>query len=216
MISKCKAAIFDMDGTLLDSMRFWRFAALEYMMSKHIPISEDALAGVFRRSARETVSIAYHDAGLTDADISPDLGKDILKLMSTRYDNDVYPKEGALEYIKKLHEQGIRCCVATATQKDHAMKVLKYFGFDKYIEFVFDTDDAGCSKANEQYFFSVAEKLGVPVTECVMYEDALYSIRTAKKVGMYVVAIEDDCAIAGREEIKQLADIYIERFSDLM
>ena len=216
MISKYKAAIFDMDGTLLDSMKFWRFAALEYMMKKHIPISEDALAGVFRRSARETVSIAYRDAGLSDADISPDLGKDILKIVDVRYDNDVHPKDGALEYIKKLHEHGIRCCVATATQKDHAMKVLRKFGFDKYIEFVFDTDDAGCSKAHEQFFTLVADKLSVPIDECVMYEDALYSIRTAKKVGMHVVAIEDECAITGRTEIKELADVYIKEFNELL
>ena len=216
MILKCKAAIFDMDGTLLESMRFWRFAALEYIISQNLPISENVLSGVFRRPARETVEIAYTEAGLSVNDIPSDLGEKILGFVAAHYDRSVLPKPGALEFVRRLHSQGIRCCIATATQKDVAEKILKKLGFSDYIEFVFDTDDAGCSKAHTAYFEAVSERLGIPLSDCIMYEDALYSIKTAKKSGLRIVAVEDDCAVAHRDEIKELSDMYIKDFIELL
>lgn len=205
-----------MDGTLLESMRFWRCAALEYLISEDIPISENVLSGIFRRSARATVETAYIEAGIDLNSIPEDLGLRILDFVIVHYENSVFPKKGALEYVRHLHKQGIRCCVATATQKDVAERVLKKLGFDEYIEFVFDTDDAGCSKAHAQYFEKLSERLGLPLSDCIMYEDAFYSIKTAKEVGLRITAVEDACAIAYRDDIIRLADIYIKDFRELL
>lgn len=216
MISRFKAAIFDMDGTLLESMRFWRFAALEYIISQNLPMSENVLTGVFHRSARKTVEIAYVEAGLSINDIPSDLGNKILEFVTAHYERSVLPKPGALEYVRKLHDLGIKCCVATATQKNVAEKVLSKLGFSEYIDFVFDTEDAGCSKAYTAYFEAVSERLGLPLSDCVMFEDAHYSIKTAKEVGLRVIAVEDVCAVANRNEIIELADKYIKDFRDLL
>lgn len=216
MILGCKVAIFDMDGTLLDSMRFWRFASLEYLMANNMPISDNALAGVFKRSAGSTIKIAYAEAGLPESDIPANIGEEILNLVVPHYEKDVLPKECALEYVRHLHKKGIRCCVATATRKDEAAKVLQRLGFSEYIEFIYDTEDAGCSKAHVEYFEKLSERLSVPLKECVMYEDALYSIETAKKAGMQVVAIEDYCAFEFKDEIRALSDVYITSFRELI
>jgi len=148
--------------------------------------------------------------------VPQDLGERILHFVAPHYERDVLVKSGALEYVKKLHDNGIICCVATATQKDVAAIAIEKAGFSEYIDFIFDTDDAGCSKAHTQYFEAVSGRLKIPLIDCVMFEDALYSIKTAKKCGLRVVAIEDDCAQEQRSEIKQLADVYVKNFNELL
>jgi len=217
MTSEFKAAIFDMDGTLLESMKYWRMAGLEYIIGHDLPYNDEILSGIFRRGAGMSVKMAYELAGNENYKNDwPRISDKILEYVIPHYARDVKLKPNVIEYLEKLKKEGIRCCVATATQKEYAIEALKKQGIDKYFEFVFDTDDAGCSKANEQFFAKVVEKLGCDKAECAMFEDALYSIRTAKAYGMKVVGIQDACAEPDAEEIKALSDIYITDYCELL
>lgn len=218
MISGFKAAIFDMDGTLLDSMRYWRLAGLEYILNHKLPFSDEILVGMFTRGAGATIKMAYELAGRNDyKNDHAYISQKILSYVVPRYEQNVFPKENAIAYLEKLRKEGVRCCIATATEKNCAIEALKKHGMDKYFEFIFDESDAdGLNKAKEQYFEKVVEKLGCAKEDCVMFEDALYSIRTAKKYGLKVVAIEDGCAANDVESIKALADVYISNYSVLL
>lgn len=216
MISGYRAAIFDMDGTLLDSMRYWRFAALEYLLAQNMPISEEVLAGVFRRGGVATVKMCYQQAGIDPDSVGIDFSKAILRYVAPHYRNDVTVKKNVRELLEKLRNDGTVCCVATATPKQYAEEALKVHRLDSYFDFVFDESDAGCAKANVQYFQRVVDRLGFAPSECVMFEDAMYSIRTAKKYGLSVVAVYDGCALDSPEAISTAADYYVKDFSELM
>lgn len=205
-----------MDGTLLDSMRFWRFGALEYAIANDLPMTEEMLVGVFKRGGVATAKMAYEAAGIDVSKLNINLGKEILKFVVPHYLKDVKPKKNVREYLEKLRREGVRCCVATATPKEYAIEALRVHGLDEYFEFVFDETDADCNKAHEQYFERVTSKLGLTAADCVMFEDALYSIRTAKRFGLRVVAVEEKCTFEGPDAVKEYADIYINDFSELL
>jgi len=214
MTSGYKAAIFDMDGTLLDSMRYWRLGSLEYLIAHNLPIPDSILPVVFYRSGKINIVEALKTLG-----ISPDqeqLQCEMLERMKQHYMNDVKPKEHALDYLKKLNAQGIRCCVATATTKDIAFKALERHGLNEYLEFIYDESDAGTNKNHVSYFQGVCDRLELPMEQCVMFEDAVYSMRTVKRTPMGLVAIEDYTNRNDREEIIALADRYIKGFHELL
>lgn len=214
MISGFKAAIFDMDGTLLDSMKCWRLIALEHLVRHNIDVPDDALVRVFRQSAKLTIEQAYAAAGL-EPDY-PAISAENLVRMGRHYREDVGLKPGVRPLLDKLHADGVRLCIATATPREYAVEALQKHDLEDYFEFVFDTNDAGCNKAHVEYFEKVAERLGLPLSECVMFEDACYSIRTARKAGLRIVAIEDYSAIDDRDEIKSLANVYVKDFTELI
>ena len=217
MISGYKAAIFDMDGTILDSMYYWRLSGLEYILAHKMPMTDEIVGGVFKRGAGATVRMSYELAGRDDYEIDlPYISEKLVKYVHAHYLKEVSPKPHVIEFLEMLKNKGIRCCVATATDKKYAINALKVHGIDKYFEFVFDESDAGCNKAHAEYFEKVITRLGCTKEECVLFEDAMYSIRTAKEFGLKVVGIEDPCTVEGPEAVKALADKYIRDYSELM
>ena len=214
MISGYKAAIFDMDGTLLDSMRYWRLGCLEYLIGHRYPVPDSILPKVFYQSGRISIMEVLNELGIVPD--GKELSDEMVGRMAQHYMNDVLPKEHALDFLKKLRAQGIRCCVATASPKEVAFRALERHGFTEYLEFVYDESDAGTNKNHVEYFEGVCRKLGLPMEDCVMFEDAVYAMRTVKKTPMGLVAIEDVTARNDREEIRALADRYITGFEELL
>jgi len=206
-----------MDGTVLESMYYWRISSLEYVIEHNLPVNEELLSGVFKRGAGATVKMAYALAGRDDYEAELKyISSKLVRYVYAHYLKDVKPKPYAIDFLKKLREEGVRCCIATATDKEFALEALKVHGMDEYFEFIFDESDAGCSKANEQYFERLLEKLGCEKNECMLFEDAAYSIRTAKKFGIRVTGIEDTYAIEGSDIVKALSDQYVCSFSELI
>lgn len=206
-----------MDGTLLESMRYWRMAALNYIICNDLPINDEILSGLFKRGAGNTIKMAYELAGREDyEDDAAEISDKILEYVVAHYRGNIKPKPNVRAYLEKLKKEGVRCCVATATDKEYAVEVLKKHDMDRFFEFVFDVSDAGCSKAKKEFFDKLMDVLGSSKEDCVMFEDALYSIRTAAEYGIRVVGVEDFCAANDAEEIKRLTVKYISDYSELI
>lgn len=214
MISGYKAAIFDMDGTLLDSMRYWRLGCLEYLLARNLPVPDSIMPKLFYQSGKITIVEALDELGVAyDID---EISADMTRRMLLHYQNDVRPKPGAVEFLKKLREDGVRCCVATATPKEFAMSALETHGITELCEFIYDESDAGTDKNHVEYFKGVCIRLGLKMEDCVMFEDAVHSMRTVKKTPMALVAVEDFAARDSRNEIISLADRYIHDYYELI
>jgi len=214
MISKFKAAVFDMDGTLLDSMRFWRFTTLEYLLQHNVPVRKEDLVIMQDSSSRKLIPKIYEEMGL-------ELDRENLvpwleNRMDLHYQVDVSPKPFAKEYLEKLFAQGVRMCVATAAPREVAARAIAKHDMLKNFEFVTDSHEYGMRKDDPRFFHIMAEKLGVKIDELCVFEDALYAIEGAKAAGCQVCAIEDITARLQKDEIMRLADVYVKGYEELI
>lgn len=209
------AAIFDMDGTLLDTMLYWRYTTLEYLLAHRIPFEpEDVVSMPATSSRRLVMEIAQrtgYDVGSFQAMVS-----ELEGFMNRHYLYDAHLKPFVPELLGRLHAEDVRMCVATGSPREYARNGLGRLGILDYFEFVTDHYEFGLKKDSPEYFRVVAERLGTVPERCVVFEDALYSMKAAKCAGCRVVAVRDDTAAAQREQIRVTADRYVEDFSELL
>lgn len=137
--------------------------------------------------------------------------------MNRHYLYDAHLKEPVVpEFLKLLKKSGVRMCVATGSPRQYARNGLWQLGLLDFFEFVTDNYEGPMTKSQPEYFVSLARRMGVEPARCVVFEDALYSMESAKAAGMRVCAIEDDTQAVDREAIRKLADWYILSYRELI
>ena len=210
------AAIFDMDGTLLDTMPYWRFTSLEYLLAHQLPVFSDMLTVMFTTSSRKLIQDNAERLGIPDLNFM-DMVHEMEGFMNRHYIYDAQLKDPLVPaFLELLKARGIRCCVATGSPRQYARNGLKRLGLLDYFEFVTDNYETSRAKHQPEYFIDLAKRLEVEPCRCVVFEDALYSMRSAHAAGMRVCAIEDATQAADWPEIQKLADWTINSYRELM
>ena len=209
------AAIFDMDGTLLDTMRYWRYTSLEYLLAHQLPVRPEDLARMEWTSSRALVKEIAEREGFDMGSWQTMVGE-LEEFMNRHYLHDAKRRENVPELLEKLRGMGKPMCVATGAPRQYARNGLSRLGILKYFEFVTDCYEFGMDKSQPEYFEEVARRLGTKPEKCVVFEDALYAMKSAKAAGCRVVAIEDSAARLQRDEIRAIADRYILNYSELL
>ena len=195
-------AIFDMDGTLIDSMVFWKNLATEYLTCKGVrEIPAEILEQIKPMTMSESAALFQTAFGLTG-----DIESEMNAMMDDHYRKDIPLKPGVREYLQKLHARGTRMCVASATAEYLMDACLARLGVRDYFEFLLSCETVGAGKRSPRIYHSSATKLGAKPTEIAVYEDALYAVQTAKNAGYYVAGVRDDSNTECWESIKDLAD----------
>lgn len=209
------AAIFDMDGTLLDTMRYWRYTSLEYLLVHQLPVRPEDLARMEWTSSRALVKEIAEREGFDMGSWQTMVGE-LEEFMNRHYLHDAKRRENVPELLERLRGMGKPMCVATGAPRQYASNGLSRLGILKYFEFVTDCYEFGMDKSQPEYFEEVARRLGTKSERCVVFEDALYAMKSAKTAGCRVVAIEDSTARLQRDEIRAIADRYILNYSELL
>ena len=211
-----KYCIFDMDGTLVDSMGYWHRLGFEYLSGKGMS-EEDALKLFEQVKAMTLLQGAqlYLDALGMDGE-PMDVLNGMREIMGRHYREDVERKPGVLEYLQKLKAEGCRLCVATATEEDMAHLCLRRLGLEDCFEFLLSCQTLGIGKDNPEIYLQAAKRLGAQPEECVVFEDALFAAQTAKQAGFYTAAVQDDNQARDWAELSALADEVILDWRDLL
>ena len=157
MQSGFKAMIFDMDGTLLDSMFYWRTIWREYIEEHNLVMPEELKDKVLNGCGKSCKLIA-RDNGLEKKALYRDM---LEEMLGRHYREDVQPKPLAPDILKKYKEEGYRVAVATATPRHLAEPALARHGMLDYVDFVTDVEEMGSSKSSPDFFLNVAKRLGV-------------------------------------------------------
>ena len=183
-------AIFDMDGTLVDSMGYWQCLEREFLTSKGVT---DGLEDILERTKPLTLpEAAALFAEYCNLDGTPEqLVEEVLALMEAHYQNDVVLKPGVVPYLERLKEQGVAMCVASATPRPLVQLCLERLGLAHYFSFLLSCVDVGAGKRQPDVFLEAARRLGAQPAETAVYEDSVYAVRTAHAAGFHVVAIHD-------------------------
>ena len=204
-----QAAIFDMDGTLIDSMGYWRSVALEFLEEKGYEIPPELRQWVRLNSVRSTPAKfrQYFDIPETDAQMNAFFDA----RMAEHYRHDIGLKPHALDYLAKLRGQGVTCVLATATWRTQTIPLMEKLGALKYFyrdgrEYIVCRDEMGMMKSSDDYYPTLCARFALRPDECVMFEDALYSMLTASRAGLHVWAIDDPTALLSRERIAEVAE----------
>lgn len=205
-ISTIKAAIFDIDGTLLDSMPIWDSVASDYLVTRGKqpkPDLHDALLKIGGHQIDEYFRTEY-DITETAAQIH----EAIRGLLREFYHNKAQLKEGAVEVLSFFKRRGVRMCAATATERYLIEPALARVGILGFFERIFTCGEEKTSKSSPDIYLRAAVSLGSQVHETVVFEDALYAAVSAKGAGFPLVTVYDRSFKDQQEEIKRLGDYY--------
>ena len=209
-----KAAIFDADGTIIDSMYVWEKVDRDFLTGHGIPVTQeysDAVKGMFFRTAAEYTKSRYS------------LKESVEEIMQTwldmarhEYEFNVKAKPGVKEYLDYLKENNIRIGLATSSDPYLLEPVLKNNGIHEYFDTVCYTSEVGKNKSFPDVYIRTAEKLNVEPNECMVFEDIPEGIEGAGKAGMYTIAVYDRASEKNSGYLRKKAKKYIFGFEEML
>ena len=214
MLENIKAVIFDLDGTLVDSMWMWRDIDIEYLGRFGIPLPPTLQKDISGMSFSETAVYFKETFGIPD---SLDEIKNTWNEMAFyKYTHDVPLKPGVLDFLKRLKAQGIRTGIATSNSKELVEAVVKSLNISEYFDEIHTSCEVAKGKPAPDIYLLVAECLEVEPARCLVFEDIEEGILAGKRAGMEVCAVEDDFSKNMETEKRELADYYIKDYFELL
>lgn len=205
-----KFAIFDMDGTLLDTMYAHRTSVVQYLRDYNLNELADNLQDEFMYMANdEAMEAARPYCELYNI---PMITMDDLHKIMLRTYQSPKKKPGVPEFLEYLKQRGVKMCVLSSNAQASAEQAIKNAGLDSYFEFVLTDEEFPKGKFDSEIFEAALERLGADIEETAVFEDALYSIKTAKSMGLHIVGIADDFNVKNREQMMKLSDEFFEEY----
>ncbi len=197
-------AIFDMDGTLVDSMGYWQSLAAEFLIQKGIQkLPADLLEQIKPMTITESAAYFIEKFGLPGTPET--VAAEMNAMMDAHYRADIPLKEGVKEYLQALNQRNVRMCVASATAKPLMEACLMRLGVLGHFDFLLSCEEVGAGKQKPDIFLACAQMWQREPGEIAVYEDALYALRTARTAGFYTVGIYDEKTNGQWPEIRSTA-----------
>ena len=210
---RLQSAIFDLDGTLLDTTGFWDIFSHELL---GIPMDQEApdIRGHFRRrTPREAAEECKKVFGFSES------VEELTELIQNRvmkfYLEEAKPKPHIQEFLSLLKMEGVWMYVATEAERTMARESLAHAGLLDYFRGVLTCKEIGHDKTTPEIYEGCMRRLHSNKRDTVVFEDSLRGIRTAKSAGFRVAAVYDKASDKDAEEIQSLADYYIRDYSEM-
>lgn len=205
-------AIFDLDGTLIDSMPFWHNFVGIYL-EKYSLVPDEYL----RKNAKDLsfAQAAEYINKHYSLDKTPEeIAGDMWETAGEAYANTIAIKHDVKPFLFSLRCKGVRMCIATASPREWAEAVLRRLNIDHYFSVILSCYDLKTSKSEPFIYDRAFDILGTDRETTYVFEDSVNCIRTAKAAGYRVVGVKDEMSTPDEAQIKKLSDIYIKDFDD--
>lgn len=214
MLDGIKGAIFDMDGTLIDSMWVWTQVDIDFLKKRNIECPKDLKEKIQDLSFQDAAAYFKKNFGLKES--IDEICNEWNEMAYNEYKENVQLKCNVKEYLDLLKSLNIKIGLATSNCNLLIEAVLKANGIFHYFDAISLTDEVSRGKQFPDIYLLTAKKLNVSPDKCIVFEDILPAVKGAKAAGMKVVAVYDKYSSCEKDEIQNTADKYIYKFSELM
>ena len=214
MLRDYEAVLFDLDGTLIDSMWMWPEIDVEYLASYGLEVPADLGRAIDGMSFTET-AVYFKERFNLKASVDSikqtwhDMAHDI-------YCTKVPVKKGVFRFLEHLKANGIKTAIGTSNSIELTKEVLKAVGIADYFDTVVTACMVSAGKPKPDIYLKAASDLGVTPEKCLVFEDIPQGIMAGKNAGMTAIAVEDDYSLQMTDIKKQLADYYIRDFDEFL
>lgn len=214
MLKNIDAVIFDLDGTLVDSMWMWKSIDIEYLAKYGAEMPEDLQQRIEGMSFSETAIYFKERFGLPD-----DLDKiksDWNEMAWGKYRDEVPVKEGVFELLKHLKQKQIPAGIATSNSRELVDLIVEKHGMKEYFTSVRTSCEVAKGKPSPDIYLLVAQDLGVEPQRCLVFEDVLQGVMAGKNANMKVCAVYDEFSEKFQEEVIKLSDYYVHSMREVL
>lgn len=209
-----KAVIFDLDGTLIDSMNVWAKIDFEYLKEFNIEVPKNLHEEITHLTLTQTAN--YFKTRFNINDDVETIIKRWNDMAFYHYSNTIKLKDGVIEYLDYLKSNNIKISLATSNSLTLSEAVLKNNNIYHYFDAITVTEEVKKSKNNPDVYLLAASKLNVNPENCLVFEDVVQAVKGAKLAGMTVYAIYDEISKDKKDELINNADRYVESYRDLI
>lgn len=210
-----KYIIFDLDGTLIDSMPVWRGTGSGFLKNHNFPVPENLMEVVKTQTIWQTAEWFRTELGVPME--AEDIVNEIVESVVEAYRHTIPLKDGAMEYLEKMKNKGVKMCILTASEADYILPALDRLDIRKYFSHVLTCTELGEYKNDGKAYLKTMELMGGTLEETVVFEDAYYAVKGAKSVGFPVYAVLDEVVREDDiDKIKKTADHYFHSYKELL
>lgn len=208
-----KAAIFDVDGTILDSVGIWEEAGERYLRAIGKE-PEKMLGRILFPMTIEEGAVYIKEYYKLSQDIS-EIIQGVLGVIKDFYYKKALLKKGAGNFLGKLFDEKIPVAAATSGKREYVEAAFKRLGILPYFSRIFTCSEIGRGKSDPLIYLTAGEYLGEDASNIYVFEDALYALETAKAAGFRTVEVYDRYSAEDTQEIRRLADVFLQDFTYL-
>lgn len=209
-----KGTIFDLDGTLIDSMKIWEKIDMDFLRKRNIEILDDYIEIINSMSFNQVAKYTINRFRLSEKE--EDIIKEWNEMAIYEYANNIKLKPYAKEYLNKLKNNNIKIGIATTLPKYLYEPVLKNNDVYELFDAIVSLEDVTRDKNYPDIYLLTLQKLGINPEECLGFEDILIGIKTMKNINIKSIAVYDESSSYEIDEIKDNCDMFIYSFKELL
>ncbi|UWP59649.1 HAD family hydrolase [Ruminococcus gauvreauii] len=214
MLKDKKAMLFDLDGTLVDSMWMWKDIDFEYLSSRGKELPDTLQHEIEGMSFTETAGYFKKRFGLKDS--VDTIKEEWLFMARDKYLHETPLKDGVFEFIMDMQKKDIRMGIASSNSRELVEAILKVHRLEECFSSVHTCCDVKSGKPEPDIYLLVAGELDVDPRQCLVFEDIPAGIMAGKRAGMQTCAVWDAYSVSQDEQKKNLADYYIHTYRDIL
>jgi len=214
MFNNINALIFDLDGTIADSMWMWRAIDVEFLAKFNIPYQEGLQGEIEGKSFDET-AVYFKETFNIDWSLE-EIMKCWNEMAYHKYVYEVPMKPGAFDFITKAKQKGYRLAIASSNSARLINAVCKSHGLTGIFDAIVNCSEVQKGKPAPDVYLEAARRIGVHPDECMVFEDIVPGIMAGINAGMKVCAVEDEYSLQAMAEKADMADYYIKDYHELI